>query len=152
MLNILYIAYIYIYGGGNWNKDNTEKPKNRWNGTTDRDKEIIWEGVDCTNFAKIGTDCGLLWARWWTAGFHKVWGDFLTIWGTVSFHRPVLRADAQLHQSLWIHPSFLPARICKCAFYGACLNITCQVHGTMSQVRPLYLVLDHTACGGRLVS
>jgi hypothetical protein len=50
------------------------------------------------------------------------------------------------------YTNLLQAHICKCAFYGACLNITCQVHGTMTQVRTLYLVLDHTACGGRLVS
>ena len=32
----------------------------------------------------------------------------------------------------------LQAHICKCALYGACLNITYQVHRTMSQFRPLF--------------
>jgi hypothetical protein len=55
LCNILYITYtciyIYIYGEQNWNKDNIWKRDSRWGGTIDRDKEMVWAGMDCTNFA-----------------------------------------------------------------------------------------------------
>jgi hypothetical protein len=99
---------------------------------------------------RVGTYCGL-WAQWWTVGFHKVWGlswpaeDLLASTGLCSVQAVCYTIHCE-------YTRILQAHSCKCALYGACLNITCQVHDTMSQVRPLYLVLDHTACDGRLVS
>jgi hypothetical protein len=36
---------------------------------------------------RIGTGGGNLWMRWWTFEFHKMMGNFLTSWKTVSFSR-----------------------------------------------------------------
>jgi hypothetical protein len=34
---------------------------------------------------RIGSGGGLLWTRWWTFGFHRKAGCFLTSWVTISF-------------------------------------------------------------------
>jgi hypothetical protein len=39
---------------------------------------------------RIGSSGGLLWTRWWTFGFHKKRGYFLTSWVIISFSNNIL--------------------------------------------------------------
>jgi len=43
-----------------------------------------WTGLI---WLRTGTSDGLLWTRWWTFEFHKMWEIFLTTCGTISFCR-----------------------------------------------------------------
>jgi hypothetical protein len=46
-----------------------------------------WTGF---GWLRIGSSDGLLWTRWWTFGFRKKAGYFLTSWVTISFSNNIL--------------------------------------------------------------
>jgi hypothetical protein len=42
------------------------------------------------SWLRIGSSGGLVWTRWWTFGFHKKAGCFLTSWVTISLSNIIL--------------------------------------------------------------
>jgi hypothetical protein len=48
---------------------------------------IGWNGF---SWLRIGSSGGLLWTWWWTFGFDKKVGYFLTSWVTISFANNML--------------------------------------------------------------
>jgi hypothetical protein len=46
---------------------------------------------------RIGSSGGLLWTRWWTFGFHKKAGYFLTSWVTIGFSNNILHHGKTYH-------------------------------------------------------
>jgi hypothetical protein len=65
-------------------------------------REIGIEGRTGFSWLRIGSSGGLLWTRWWTFGFHKKAGYFLTSWVTISFSNNILHHGVSEWVSEWV--------------------------------------------------
>jgi hypothetical protein len=79
------------------------RPRRRWEDNIKMDVGVI--GIDGANWIQLAQDrvqWRALWTRWWTFGFRKKAGYFLTSWETISFSNNILHHGVSEWVSEWV--------------------------------------------------
>jgi hypothetical protein len=87
------------------------------------------------SWLRVGSSGGLVWTRWWTFGFHKTAGYFLTSWVTISFsnilHHGVTKNCTS--KPVQIMVQFLFIILCNINFYYVnCVRYKLQLSAVSS--------------------